>query len=179
MSAEELAGLISTELKRTPCIEIEGLGVFRRGDSGRITFTRSNRPRIFVAYALEDRKTAEKLFADLDSRGYAPWLDRKKLLPGQHWPRRIQEAIESSDFFIACFSTKSVNKRGGFQAEIRYALDCATRIPLDEVYLIPVRLDECRVPARIRKETQYIDLFPDWSTGVEQIAGVIERRRCC
>jgi hypothetical protein len=177
MSAEELADVISAELKRTPSIEIEGLGLFRRDCAGRITFTRGNRPRIFVAYALEDAPLAERLFADLHSRGYAPWLDRRKLLPGQNWPRRIQDAIESSDFFIACFSTKSVNKRGGFQAELRYALDCATRIPLDDVYLIPIRLDDCRVPARIRRETQYLDLFPDWNAGLEQIAGMIERRR--
>ncbi|HKD05327.1 MAG TPA: toll/interleukin-1 receptor domain-containing protein [Bryobacteraceae bacterium] len=177
MSAEELADLISAELKRTPTIEIEGLGLFRREATGRITFIRGNRPRVFVAYALEDIELAERLFADLSSRGYAPWLDRRKLLPGQNWPRRIQDAIESSDFFIACFSTKSVNKRGGFQAEIRYALDCANRVPLDDVYLIPVRLDDCRVPTRIRRETQYIDLFPDWNSGLEQITGVIERRR--
>lgn len=177
MSAEELADLISTELKRSLSIEIEGLGCFQRDDEGRITFTRGDRPRIFVAYAVEDRAQAERLFTDLHSRGYAPWLDRKKLLPGQNWPRRIQDAIESSDFFIACFSTKSVNKRGGFQAEIRYALDCATRVPLDEVYLIPVRLDDCRIPSRIRRETQYIDLFPDWNAGLERVAGIIERHR--
>ena len=175
MSVEELADLISSELRRSPSIEIEGLGRFRRDRKGRITFTRGNRPRIFVAYALEDAALAEKLFTELHARGYAPWLDRKKLLPGQNWPRRIQDAIESCDFFIACFSTKSVNKRGGFQAEIRYALDCATRVPLDEVFLIPVRLDDCRVPSRIRRETQYIDLFPDWRSGVERVIGVIER----
>jgi len=35
--------------------------------------------------------------------------------------RRIEDAIANSDFFIACFSTRSVKKRGGFQAEIRFA----------------------------------------------------------
>jgi len=38
---------------------------------------------------------------------------------------------------------------GGFQAEIRYALDCARRIPLDEIFVVPVRLDACRVPRSI------------------------------
>ena len=37
----------------------------------------------------------------------APWLDRKKLLPGQVWTRCIDRAIENSDFFVACFSTVS------------------------------------------------------------------------
>ena len=63
------------------------------------------------------------LFQDFQNHGFDPWLDRKKLLPGQNWPRSIEEAIETSDFFVPCFSHRSVNKKGGFQAEIRYALD--------------------------------------------------------
>src|SRR6185312_7470561 len=101
------------------------------------------------AYAHEDAAAAERLYREFVKRGFSAWLDRKKLLPGQNWPRRIEDAIISADFFVACFSTRSVDKRGGFQAEIRYALDCAKRVPLDDVFLIPVRLDECRVPARI------------------------------
>ncbi len=97
--------------------------------------------------------------------------------PGQNWPRRIEDAIADSDFFIACFSRHSVKKRGGFQAEIRYALDCASRMPLDDVFLIPARLDDCRVPARIQRETQYVDLFPDWHSGFGRIAGIIEKQR--
>jgi len=57
-------------------------------------------------------------------------MDTRKLVPGQNWPRAIETAIENSDLFIACFSTNSVRKKGGFQAEIRYALDCARQIPL-------------------------------------------------
>lgn len=177
MNASELAALIMGELRNVPSVEVDGLGVFSRDADGKVTLEANDRPRVFVAYAMEDSRVADRIFADLERLGYAPWLDRRKLLPGQNWPRRIQEAIESADFFISCFSRNSVNKRGGFQAEIRYALDCATRVPLDDVFLIPVRLDECRVPARIQRETQYIDLFPDWERGMERIAGAIEKQR--
>ena len=177
MNAEDLAGLICGGLRKSPSVEVDGLGVFTRDETGRITFSKGNRPRIFIAYAVEDSLTVDRLFAELEACGYAPWMDRRKLLPGQNWPRRIQDAIESSDFFIACYSHNSVRKRGGFQAEIRLALECATSIPLDDVFLIPVRLDDCRVPARIRRETQYIDLFPDWKGGLEQIVRIIERQR--
>jgi hypothetical protein len=102
-------------------------------------------------------------------------MDTRKLLPGQNWPRAIELAIESSDFFVACFSTQSVSKRGGFQAEIRYALDCARRIPLDEIFLVPVRLDVCRVPRSIQREWQYVDLFPDWLCGFQQLVSMIRR----
>ena len=177
MNVEDLARLISRELRKSPTVEVDGLGVFARDETGRITFSKGNRPRIFVAYAVEDSELADRLFAELEACGYSPWLDRRKLLPGQNWPRRIQDAIESCDFFIACYSRNSVNKRGGFQAEIRYALDCATLIPLDDVFLIPIRLDDCRVPGRIQRETQYIDLFPEWKAGLERIISIIERQR--
>jgi hypothetical protein len=173
VSAEDLAALICSSLQRSPAIEIDGLGIFARDSGGRITFRHGNLPRVFIAYAAEDRAFAERLFNGLESFGCAPWMDVHKLLPGQDWPRRIQEAIESSDFFIACFSSRSVHKRGGFQAEVRQALECARKVPLDDVFLIPVRLDECRVPARIQRETQYVDLYPDWEAGLARVLAII------
>lgn len=174
MSVEELARLIKRSLQRSDAVEIDGLGLFRRNESGDISYCQSHHPRVFVAYALADLESAERIFSTLSARGFAAWLDRRKLLPGQDWPRRIQEAIESSDFFIACFSRHSVRKRGGFQAELRHALDCARRLPLDDVFIIPVRLDDCLLPARIQRETQYVDLFPDWESGLDRVIRIIE-----
>ena len=77
---------------------------------------------------------------------------------------------------MACYSQRSVNKRGGFQAEIRYALDCARRVPLDEIFLVPARLDECRVPKSIQKETQFVDFFPDWERGLRELVGMMKGR---
>ena len=108
------------------------------------------------------------------SQGFNPWMDIRKLLPGQNWPRAIENAIEIADFFVACFSSTSVNKRGGFQAEIRYALDCARRAPLDDIFMVPVRLDACRVPRAIQREIQYLDLYPDWPKGVRRLAATLQ-----
>ena len=169
MSPEDLARFIRQALEHKPVLEIDGLGRFIRDPQGRIRLLRTNRPRVFVAYAAEDRVTADRLCDAMETCGWSAWLDRRKLLPGQNWARRIEEAIAASDCFIACFSTRSVNKRGGFQAEVRYALDCARRVPLDETFIIPVRLDDCRVPSRIQHEIQYVDLFPDWDAGLHKV----------
>jgi hypothetical protein len=176
MTLEELSRLIERVLKRSKAVEVDGLGVFARNQTGEISFEHSNRLRIFIAYASEDRGSAERLFKQLTAHGFAAWLDRRKLLPGQDWPHRIEDAIESSDFLIACFSAKSIRKRGGFQKEIRLALECANHMPLDDVFLIPVRLDDCRVPTRIQRETQYVDLFPDWRAGFERVLRIIENQ---
>ena len=174
MTLEELSRLIQRLLKRSQEVEVEGLGVFARDKTGEISFEHSKRLRIFIAYATEDRSSAERLFKQLTAHGFAAWLDRRRLLPGQDWPHRIEDAIESSDFLIACFSARSIRKRGGFQKEIRLALECASRMPLDDVFLIPVRLDNCRIPTRIQRETQYVDLFPDWRSGFERVLRIIE-----
>jgi hypothetical protein len=171
-----LARLVRQCLDEGASVEIDGLGTFLPDTHGGFQFLPRNRPKVFVAYVQEDAAAAERLFEALELSGFDPWLDRRKLLPGQNWPRSIEEAITTSDFFLACFSHHSVKKKGGFQAEIRYALDCTQRIPLDDIFLIPARLDGCPVPVRIQHETQYIDLFPDWDRGFRRIVAAMRRQ---
>ncbi len=155
-------------------VEIEGLGRFRKDARG-IRFTPEMRPRVFIAYVEEEFALAEKLYHALEAEGMDPWLDKKKLLPGQNWPRSIERTIEVSDFFIALFSRRGVCKRGYFHSELRYALDCASRLPLGEIYFIPVRLDDCRVPPLIAREIQYVDLFPSFQSGFARIMRVMRK----
>ena len=173
--AQQLAQIVIRGLAAGNAVEIDGLGIFHPDPERGCRFEASTVPRVFVAYAKEDTAAAERLYDALESAGFMPWMDSRKLLPGQNWPRAIESAIENSDFFVACFSTASVNKKGGFQAEIRYALDCARRMPLDEIFLVPVRLDACRVPRSIQREFQYVDLFPDWRQGIRRMVIMIER----
>ncbi|MBM3748312.1 MAG: TIR domain-containing protein [Acidobacteria bacterium] len=176
-SSAEVAAVVRHCLQHGGQVEIDGLGLFRPSARGRFEFVSEACPRVFIAYVQEDAAAAARLYADLLSHGYAPWMDRKKLLPGQNWPRAIDEAIDVSDFFVACFSRRAVGKRGWFQSELRYALDCARRLPPEEIFLIPVRLEECRVPARISREVQFVDLFPAWEQGFRRILAAMRRSR--
>jgi hypothetical protein len=175
-SSVEIARIVRRCLERGGAVEIDGLGAFQPDADGGFVFVPQVRPKVFLGYAVEDRRAAERLFDDLLRGGLDPWLDSRKLLPGQNWPRAIEQAISVSDFFLACFSRRSIPKRGHFQSELRYALDCASRQPLDEVYLIPVRIEECRVPVRVQQEFQYVDVFPNWEKGVHRIVTTIRRQ---
>ena len=166
-SRSVLAGLAEGK-----AVEIDGLGTFYPHPAG-FRFAPHTRPAIFIAYGAEDRHAAAALYLAFERAGFSPWMDSKKLLPGQNWARALEAAIETSDFCVPCFSSRSVDKRGGFQAEIRYALDCARRVPLEEIFLVPVRLDACRVPRSIQREWQYVDLFPDWAFGVARVLSAI------
>jgi hypothetical protein len=175
-SSDEIARIVLKCLEKGGEVEIDGLGLFRPDERGGVVFVPQVQPKVFLAYAIEDRREAERLYDGLLAHGFDPWMDTRKLLPGQNWPRAIEQAISVSDFFVACFSTRSIPKRGHFQCELRYALDCASRLPLDEVYLIPVRTEECSVPVRVQRELQYVDLFPDWEKGFQSILTVIRQQ---
>ena len=169
-----IAEVIRQALNDGHVVDIEGLGTFRPNSDG-FDFEPEDRPRIFLAYVREDVEAVRRLYKDLKRLGYRPWMDEEELLPGQNWPRAIDRAIEVCDFFIPCFSSRAVLKKGVFQSELRYALECASRLPLDDVYLIPVRLDDCVLPHRIESLLQHVDLFPSWNEGLVQIQKTVDR----
>jgi hypothetical protein len=174
-SLEQLAQVVLEGIAASQPVEIEGLGIFYPAPHG-FRFEPRRGPQVFIAYVKEDQPLAERLFDELAAAGFYAWMDVRRLLPGQNWPRAIESAIETSEFFVACFSGNSVRKKGGFQAEIRYALDCARQVPLDDIFIVPVRLDECAVPRSLRKEYQYVDLFPDWARGARRLVGMMRRQ---
>ena len=108
----------------------------------------------FISYAKEDVEFAHQLFEDLVKSGVDAWMDKPPkgysdvgLAPGESWEHRLREVISESRFFIALFSTNSVNKSGFVQSEYRQALKRLSQIPLSRVFVIPVKLDDCPLPA--------------------------------
>lgn len=174
-SLEEISRLVQDCLSSGSTVEIDRLGVFRRKANGEFEFVPHRAPTVFVAYVEEDAFLAVQLYDKLKQAGLDPWMDRLKLLPGQNWPRAIERAIETCDFFVALFSRRALVKRGGFQAEVRYALDFSRKTPLDEIFFVPVRLEDCHVPGRIRLQLQYFDFFPDFDAGADRLIEMIKR----
>jgi formylglycine-generating enzyme required for sulfatase activity len=81
------------------------------------------------------------------------------LLPGQDWDYEIDKALDNSDAVIVTLSTGSVSKEGYVQKELRFALDIALEKPEGTIFIVPVRLDDCERPRRLRA-IQGIDYFP-------------------
>ena len=176
LAVGSMVAVVRDALARGATVEIDGLGSFCKNGNG-YQFHSNHLPRVFVAYAHEDAAAAGRIFAALEAAGFEPWMDERKLLPGQNWGRAIRNALETSDFVVCCFSQNSTQKRGGFQSEVRYALDAARRLPLDELFLLPVRLDESIVPVDVAREMQYVDLFPDWNAGMRRLAAAIRHQQ--
>lgn len=174
---DEVLTLLRRALDSGRQVEIEGLGTFRGAPDGGHEFLPESRVSVFIAYVEEDLVHARRLRDALLDAGYLPWLDKDQLLAGQNWPRAIERAIDHADAFVACLSSRSLAKRGQFQSELRYALDCADRMPLDEMFLLPARFDVCPVPAQIAQHIQYVDLFPDFDKGFRQLLRSLKKRK--
>jgi hypothetical protein len=157
---ENLEVLLRESLHEEGSLTLSGLGTFRRNQDGSLHFTPWQRKRVFLAYVREDTANVLSVFRFLRRHGMDPWMDILCLLPGQNWPRAIERAIEIADFVVPCFSRAATRKRSHFQEELRLALHAAAHIPLDDPFIIPVRLEPCDLPRRIRQQTQYLDLFP-------------------
>lgn len=115
-------------------------------------------PLIFLSYAKEDKDRIRNIYRKLKSERLNPWLDVANLLPGQDWDRVIIKTIRNARFVIVFLSNYSVSKRGYVQKEIKEALDVADKMPDGDIFIIPVRLEECIVPDRLSK-WQWIDIF--------------------
>jgi hypothetical protein len=133
--------------------------------------------QIFLSYAREDEEKAEKLYQQLSDAGFKSWMDTKDILPGERWELAIQEAIRCSDLFLVCLSKASVKKRGWFQKEIRKARDVSNGMLDSDIYLIPVRLEDCDMPESLRC-FQWVNLFEEdgWERLVEAIQAGMDRR---
>ncbi len=115
--------------------------------------------KVFLCHASQDKPNVRELSQRLFAEGWIdPWLDEKKLLPGQDWRLKIEEAVETSDIVIICLSSNSVSKEGFVQKELRYAREIALEKPDETIFLVPLRLDDCTVPRGLRFY-QWADYF--------------------
>jgi len=116
--------------------------------------------RVFLCHSSHDKPAVRALYKRLKAEGWIdPWLDEEKLLPGQDWDLAIEKAVEDSHAVIACISNHSVTKEGYIQKELRFILDIALTKPEEEIFVIPLRLEDCQPPRRLRV-FHYVDYFP-------------------
>jgi len=123
------------------------------------------RPKVFISYSRSDNSFATDIYWFLRKNGCDPWMDIYDLVPGQDWELEIHNNIKTADFFIACLSENSVSKRGYVQKELKEAISVLDQMPEGEIYLIPIRVDNCLVPLSLASKH-----WLDWSaTNAEEM----------
>lgn len=129
--------------------------------------------RVFLCHSSGDKQAVRDLYRQLRMDGITPWLDEEDLLPGQEWEQEIPKAVRNSDVVIVCLSQAAINKRGYVQKEIRIALDVADQQPEGAIFLIPVKLEECEAPERLRR-WHWVNLFE--SNGYQRLMQALRSR---
>ena len=113
---------------------------------------------VFLIHTHRDRKAVHDLYSCLVEDGISPWLDSERLLPGQDWRHEIRRSILMSDIAIVCLSRRFIRHHGYCQEELKIALQKAKLLSDGEVFIIPVRLEECDIPASLAR-WHCVDLF--------------------
>lgn len=111
---------------------------------------------VFISYASPDRDRVLPYFDWLDKKGFNTWMDCRRLKPGQNWDFEIKRALDKATFVLIFISKLSYDRRGYIQREIKAALDKLTEKLIDDIYIVPVLLDDdAKIPEQLSK-IQYI-----------------------
>lgn len=107
--------------------------------------------KVFISHASEDTDDAEFIYDFLKSNHYEPWLDFKALKVGMQWDYEIEQALRESDFIIILLSKVATNKRGYIQREIKRMDRYSEEKLSDDIYILPILIDDCEVPRSLSK----------------------------
>jgi len=118
----------------------------------------TQKANIFLIHAHSDKFIVHKLYQRLIKDGINVWLDAERLQPGQDWQREIRTALLKCDVVFVCLSRNFDKQKGYRHEELKLALEKANFLPNDEVFIVPVRLEECDLPESLR-HLHRVDLF--------------------
>jgi len=113
--------------------------------------------KIFLAHAKEDEAVTESIYERLKNIGYTPWMDIKDIPGGVNWDFEIQKNFNAANIIILILSNVSISKNGYIRREINDAIEKLRYYKQDDIFIIPLRIDDCEVPDFISSKLQFID----------------------
>ena len=119
------------------------------------------RGRIFLSYGHDEACTGlvDRIKADLEARGWEPWVDKHRIDFGDDWRREITKGIRESQHVLAFLSKHSTRKPGVCRQEVAIALG-----PLrGHVYTVLVEPLSEVTPPLILSRLQWLDM-QQWQT---------------
>ncbi len=79
-------------------------------------------------------------------------------MPGQIWEQKIKNSIEEALIVMVCLSSNWVSAKSYAHKELRTALEVMYQYPEDQIFIIPIKFDNCPTPERL-KNIQYIEIY--------------------
>jgi hypothetical protein len=122
-------------------------------------------PRTFLSYSRANKDFAVRLAKELKSEGSFVWLDQLDIPVGARWDDEVHKALVECEIFLIIMTPASVASEN-VKDEIGYAIDNHKRI-------MPVLLENCEIPFRLRR-LQYVDFTKkSFDNGVEAVKDLL------
>jgi len=112
---------------------------------------------IFLSYASQDAKAAQRICEALRAAGMEVWLDQSELRGGDAWDESIRDQIKACALFVPVISANAhVRVEGYFRLEWKLAIDRSHRMAPKQPFLLPVAIDDTpqsdeAIPDRFRE----------------------------
>lgn len=131
--------------------------------------TPENRAKAFICYSRKDEDFALRLAADLRTRGVGIWMDQLDIRDGANWDDEVDSALAVTQTTLVLLSPNSVTSEH-VKDELAAALE-------DRDTVIPLMLQDCRVPHRILRK-QRVDFRPadKYESALDQLCLALKDR---
>ena len=121
----------------------------------------------FISYSRINKEFALKLARELRAAGFPIWLDQLDIPTGARWDDEIEKALRECGIFMVILTPASIASDNA-KDEIGYAIDHGKRI-------LPVLLEHCEIPLRLRR-FQYVDFTRmNYSEGAKSAKELLAR----
>lgn len=117
--------------------------------------------RVFISYSRADSRFALKLAEDLQRTGLNIWIDQSGLRPSEPWDKGIENALETSAYFVVILSPSAISSSNVLN-EINFAIE-------EKKPVIPVIISHnIKKPLNITR-LQHIDFTGLYDQGFNQL----------
>lgn len=123
--------------------------------------------RIFLSYSRVNQQFSLKLACELKSAGFSVWMDQFDIPTGSRWDDEIEKALHECEIFLFIMTPASVESENA-KDEVGYAIDHGKHV-------LPVLLEKCTVPLRLRR-LQYVDFTKmNFNEGIESAKDLLSK----
>jgi uncharacterized membrane protein len=121
--------------------------------------------QVFISYSRKDIDFVKRLASDLKKTGVAVWWDISGIPPGTEWPKRIQDGLENSDYFIVVLSPDAIQSPW-VRKEYTFA-------QIENKPIFPLYYRPCKIPIALT-DINYIDFsHTNYVDGLSQLCDAL------
>jgi TIR domain-containing protein len=108
--------------------------------------------KVFICHQKEDESKIKEVIKILSLYAIDCWVDYKDLIPGESWSEKIEREINSTNAVLIFISKRANDKAGYYHKEILTALDRIEFLPPNQIFIIPILMDnESEIYPRLKK----------------------------